>query len=431
MKDIFVFSISSFDNFQVPGARKVNINDTSEFQYTFWAPREGGRKLLYATPRRFSDVALDLLYISLMVYYVDKKVCRSEQADAWTRDFELYIPVKNIEKWESCNQLLAAALNFLTGDHWVLHFRSWLPLTSDESKYSKGRYWFRRSVRKIDTDTFCMLSGGLDSFIGAINLLKNGRKPIFVSHYGGGKGVKGFQDSVVNLLSSQYKLDSKRFYRFYAAAQDGKEESTRSRSLMFFAHAIVIASGMNHHVDLYIPENGVISLNIPLTVMRLGSLSTRTTHPYFMGLLQNLVHGIGLDITLINPFQFLTKGEMIKKCLDVEFLNKHYHHTMSCSHPDQGRWSGQQVGHCGECLPCTIRRASIKAAGLEDASFYRHNYDTLEGKKLLKSYRLGIMTPKDSYAAIQMSGPLNDHYDEYADLYDRGLNELKNFIDSL
>ena len=157
MKEIFVFSISSFDNFQVPGARKVNINDTSEFQYTFWAPREGGRKLLYATPRRFSDVALDLLYISLMVYYVDKKVCRSEQADAWTRDFELYIPVKNIEKWESCNQLLAAALNFLTGDHWVLHFRSWLPLTSDESKYLKGRYCFRRSVRKIDTDPFCML----------------------------------------------------------------------------------------------------------------------------------------------------------------------------------------------------------------------------------------------------------------------------------
>lgn len=431
MKEIFVFSVSSFDNFQVPGARKVNINDTSEFHYTFWAPREGGRKLMYATPRRFSDVALDLLYISLMVYYVDKKVSRSEQADVWTRDFELYIPVKNIEKWEGCGQLLAETLTFLTGDHWVLHFRSWTHLTSDENKYFKGRHRYRRSVRKIDTDAFCMLSGGLDSFIGAINLLTEGKEPIFISHYGGGKGVKGFQDGVVNLLCSQYKLDSKRFYRFYAAALGGIEESTRSRSLMFFAHAIVIASGMNHHVDLYILENGVISLNIPLTVMRVGSLSTRTTHPYFMGLLQALIRGIGLDITLINPFQFFTKGEMMKNCLDVEFLNKHFHKTMSCSHPDQGRWSGLQVGHCGECLPCTIRRAAIKAAELEDKSFYRHNYDTPEGKKLLKSYRLGIMTQKDSYAAIQMSGPICNHYNEYADLYERGMEELKDFIDSL
>ena len=64
---------------------------------------------------------------------------------------------------------------------------------------------------------------------------------------------------------------------------------------MFFAHVIAIASGMGHHVDLYVPENGVISLNIPLTVMRLGSLSTRTTHPYFMGLMQNLLYGLGLD----------------------------------------------------------------------------------------------------------------------------------------
>ena len=39
-----------------------------------------------------------------------------------------------------------------------------------------------------------MLSGGLDSFIGAINLLKDGKSPIFVSHYGGGKGVKIYQD---------------------------------------------------------------------------------------------------------------------------------------------------------------------------------------------------------------------------------------------
>lgn len=432
MKTSFVFTLSEYDDFRVDGSTTVNINDASEFQYTFWNPTTGLRKKqLYITPKRFTDEALDLFYISLMVYCVDKRVSREVQEDAWTRNLELYIPVMQLEKWDSCKDTLTKALSFLTGDHWTLHFRSRVGLTADEDSYRKGRWHFRRSTRRIDTDTFCMLSGGLDSFIGAINLLSDGKKPMFVSHYGGGKGVKNYQDRVVRSLATKYGVDLKRFFRFYAASSNGVEDSTRSRSLMFFAHAFVLASGMGHHVDLYIPENGVISLNIPLTVMRLGSLSTRTTHPFFMGLLQKLLIDLGLDITLFNPFQMLTKGEMMKQCKDKDYLNGHYQYTLSCSHPDQGRWTGEDAGHCGECLPCTIRRAAIKAAGLVDASTYRHNYDTDKGIEALKSYKLGLATPKDSYAAIQMSGPITERKEEYVKLYEKGIKELKSFIDSL
>lgn len=432
MKTSFVFTLLKDDSFKVDGAKRVNINDASDFQYTFWNPTDDiGRKHIYATRHRFTDEALDMLYISLMVFCVDRSVSREEQDDAWTRDLELYIPVKAFDKWEQCKPKLTKMLNFLTGDHWTLHFRRRAVLTDDEYRYIKGRNRYRNSIKRIDTDIFCMLSGGLDSFIGAINLLKEGKNPIFVSHYGGGKGVKLYQDKVVNSLKNKYNVDTTSFYRFYAASQNGIEDSTRSRSLMFFAHAIAIASGIGHHVNLLIPENGVISLNIPLTVMRLGSLSTRTTHPYFMKLLQELLIELGLDITLINPFQMLTKGEMMKECKDKEFLNSHYQYTLSCSHPDQGRWTGEAVGHCGECLPCTIRRAAIKAAGLNDISTYRHNYDTITGNESLKSYKLGLSTPKDSYAAIQMSGPITDRLEEYVRLYINGLEELKNFIDSL
>lgn len=429
MRNRFVFTLSDKDSYRIANSATVNINDSSFFRYTFWKPRVGGKKQTYITPYRFSNDALDLFYISLMIFYADRKVKRKDQSDAWTRYFELYIPVKDEVKWEACKKILTDALNFLTGDHWILHFRSWTPLTDEEYNYRKGRHRYRRSVKKIDTDVFCMLSGGLDSFIGAINLLKDGKNPLFISHYGGGKGVKIYQDNVVSSLSTYYNVKQKCFFRFYAAVQDGKEDTTRSRSLMFFAHAIAVASGMNHHVDLYIPENGVISLNIPLTVMRLGSLSTRTTHPYFMDLLQQLITKLGLDITLINPFQFLTKGEMMTTCLDQDFLNGHYHNTLSCSHPDQGRWSGDEAGHCGECLPCTIRRAAIKAAHLEDTSCYRHNYDTPTGKEVLQSYKLGLSIPKDSMAAIQMSGPIVNNQQDYANLYERGIKELKDFID--
>lgn len=432
MKESFVFTLSECDSFQVNGARRVNINDSTAFQYTFWNPTNSlGKKQMYVTPQYFTDEAIDLLYISLVVFCVDRSVSRKKQEDAWTRNLELYIPVKAYEKWEYCKSILINALNFLTGDHWTIHFRKRATLTEDEEKYRKGWWRFRRSVRRIDTDVFCMLSGGLDSFIGAINLLKNEKNPIFVSHYGGGKGVKKYQDRVVNLLNTKYAVGPKRFFRFYAASQNGVEDTTRSRSFMFFAHAIAIASGIGHHVDLYVPENGVISLNIPLTVMRLGSLSTRTTHPYFMGMIQSLLTGLDIDISLVNPFQMQTKGEMMKTCKDLDFLNAHYQDTLSCSHPDQGRWTGEAVGHCGECLPCTIRKAAIKAAGLDDATTYRHHYETETGSESLCSYKLGLATPKDSHTAIQMSGPITEHIDDYISLYERGINEFENLINSL
>lgn len=35
-------------------------------------------------------------------------------------------------------------------------------------------------------------------------------------------------------------------------------------------------------IDLFVPENGFISINPPLTSRRLGSHSTHTTHPQFI-----------------------------------------------------------------------------------------------------------------------------------------------------
>ena len=79
MKESFVFTLSEHDSFQVDGSRRVNINDSSAFQYTFWNPNAGlGKKQMYVTPLGFTDEALDLLYISLMVFCVDRSVSRKK-----------------------------------------------------------------------------------------------------------------------------------------------------------------------------------------------------------------------------------------------------------------------------------------------------------------------------------------------------------------
>ena len=71
-------------------------------------------------------------------------------------------------------------------------------------------------------------------------------------------------------------------------------------------------------------------------------------------------------------------------------------------------------------------------AGLKDESFYRDpNYKDIEAETNLRSYKLGLTRKKNPLFAIQESGPITHHRKGFADLYQRGLAELKDFIDTL
>lgn len=414
-EDLFLIENSNF---------QVNLHIKTDYHYTFY----NLKKRLYQFPEFFSKEALDLFYISLMVYYADRKVLRKNTFDAWTRSFKIYMPVLELEKWNENKTLLEEILSFLSGDLWQFEFRQ-RDYNELEKHFSKGN---ERTKKKISPKAFCMLSGGLDSFIGAIDLLNDEKNIAFVGHYGGGKGVKQYQDKLKVILKSEFQLDDNQFFNFYATPLKGVEDSTRTRSFMFFAHAIILASGMNNNANLYIPENGLISLNIPLTNSRLGTSSTRTTHPYYMKKLQKLLDNLGITVILKNPYQFFTKGEMIENCKSPEFLKINIRNTMSCSSPDQGRFKKEsKPSHCGTCLPCVIRRASIKKAYDTDASNYRDiDFKTPQAIKELNSYKIGLLGFKNNNSKfkIQETGPIDSNFIEFANLYKRGMDELASVI---
>ena len=410
----------------------VDLFSKEQYHYTFW---DKNKRKLYQGGN-FSKSAIDLLYISLMVYYADRRVIRHKENDAWTRNIKLYIPVLELDKWNNNKALLERMLSFLSGDLWAFEFRK-RELNFKEERAIKG---INRKKKNHQPKAICMLSGGLDSFIGAIDILSKEKDIWFVGHYGGGKGVIQYQKKVNEKLIAQYKLASEQFYNFYAApVKPNKyvlmEDTTRTRSFMFFAHAIILGSVTKEDITLYVPENGLISLNIPLTNTRLGSSSTRTTHPYYMDLLQKLLINIGLKIKLYNPYQFKTKGEMIANCKDPGFLKANISQTMSCSHPDLGRYEGDaRPSHCGNCLPCIIRRAAIEFAYKTDNSNYRDkNFQKKEASDNLRSFKLGITdfinSKIDTALSIQISGPIVDNIDNYCGVYKRGMNEMKSILD--
>lgn len=426
----FIFKLNTDEAFTVDSAVEVDLTSKADYNHTFF----NLLRPLYRMPSFFQNEALDLWYISLMVYYVDRKVLRSGTFDNWTRDVKLYIPVLEVDKWNQNKDLLVEMISYLSGDIWDFEFRK-RELNEKETKIS-GNIAQRYISSKYTPDCFCMLSGGLDSFIGAIDLLKENKNIAFIGHYGGGKGVKPFQDKVAFLLKEKFGLKEEQFFNFNATPIGGIEDTTRTRSFMFFMHAIILASCMNKEVDLYIPENGLISLNIPLTNSRLGSNSTRTTHPYYLKMFQKLLVKLGVKIKLKNPYQFLTKGEMLSNCKELDFIKEHYKETMSCSHPDQVRWvkGSFKPKHCGTCLPCTIRRASVLKAFENDATEYRDlDYVNRKASIELRSYKIGLLDYTDDNNkgfTIQISGNIDEQIDEYEDLYRRGMEELATFINT-
>lgn len=421
-----VYKFTLDDDYPIPeGGIVCNMKD---LRFTFWKnPR------LRLLPNYMNPKSIDLLMLSLAVYGADRFFLRKNAVDGWKRKIHIHLSVLDINTMNEKKELLQDILNFLSGDEWELSFR--------ERDFTREENYYRDKIvnsknTKISAKTICMFSGGLDSFIGAIALLEEVKEyVIFVSLYGGGKGVRKYQKLLQGELMKEYGISDNNFFSFYVAPHGGVENTMRTRSLMFFCHAIALATCFEGEINLIVPENGYISLNIPLTYSRIGTSSTRTTHPLYMSLLQKLLHDMGFSIRIKNPYQFKTKGEMLIECKNQDILVKNVPQTMSCSHPDYlGRRRGEsETPHCGTCLPCIIRRAAIKRAGIDDSTRY-YDPDFTSGdtaRTNLNSYLLGLKKydEEKAFLTIQMSGPLTNNIEQYESIYNRGIMEIRGLLD--
>lgn len=302
-------------------------------------------------------VAWDLLAIALSVIAADGATRRKNSSDGWTRQFELKITLYDSEAWSSCMDLLSSALAFLTTDQWQIEFcgggELCIPLMQEQLFYPKA-------------DAVILLSGGLDSLIGAIDFVEKGKKLFPVSQIVRGDAEKQRRfTEIIGTGTEHLQLN-----HGLSISRSSKEVTQRSRSFLFIAYAVLAATSTERYqhgerVPIYICENGFIAINPPLTNARIGSLSTRTTNPEFLGRMQDIFDAVGLRLTIINPYLERTKGEMLQECLNQEILYSQAFKSTSC-----GRFQRFKYQHCGRCLPCQIRRAAFIKWGCSDATEY-------------------------------------------------------------
>lgn len=369
-----------------------------------------------------SNLVWDFVTIALSVAAADLSCERKYSEDGWTRQIELKVYLCQPQLWSLQSQLLEKAFRFLTGDIWKFEFVG-SGITAPSS------------IIPLQTDADCisLLSGGMDSLIGAIELIADGLKPCFVSQEAKGDVEK--QEDFTTLLAPMQQ----HFRWKNPISQNArKEPSTRGRSIVFLGYALLAATTLNkwktETVDIYVPENGFISLNIALNSGRLGSLSTKTTHPIFLGLIQEIWNNVGINAKLISPYQFKTKGEMLLECKDQKLVQSLVCGTTSC-----GKFLRYGRKHCGRCVPCMVRRAAFFKAGVKDLTPYVHDNLAEEGAvKTSGANDIGAVASaylkyKNKGIERIIGGALSfstvENRNMYAGVVERGLKELGEFLE--
>lgn len=319
------------------------------------------------------QVAIDLYRICAAAYCADLRIARGSGYDGWTRNIVLHVPVADLQAWAPHVETLAELLRFLSGDRWDINLR--------EQDVGAPAVRKKRNDDRVPTDepkldAVCLFSGGLDSFVGAADAAAGGLNVLLVSHVPEGisRWITPAQNGLRSGLARAYPelrvehlpitLNPPR-----VSGNMRREPSQRARSCLFLALGTIAAAAMGGGTPLIVPENGFISLNLPLTPGRLGSLSTRTTHPYVVHLYRKLLRGVGINVPLELPFMFATKGEMLQQARDAEVVHDLARQSNSCANPNPRKAAPE--AHCGYCVPCIIRRAALSVIGLDERNDYR------------------------------------------------------------
>lgn len=201
----------------------------------------------------------DFLTIALAIIAADSFILREQfAADGFSRHIELEIAVGNASPWQQISEKIESAVNFLTGDNWLISIRS-----GGKHSPSRGDQLGLRNFTELRrADSVCLFSGGLDSFVGVTDLAID-RHPVLVSRSSTGDQL--YQEKLALLFPDLPRFsvnDSP------VSPENNHEISTRARSILFLALGGIVCSALARLkggvIPLIIPENGFIALNPPL-----------------------------------------------------------------------------------------------------------------------------------------------------------------------
>jgi len=414
---------------------------------------------LYTYTKETSSIAFEFYLFSVFVYNIDKLIPRKKLSlDGWSREIEFEYPVNNLQAWNSSNQKIIEMLSFLTGDIWNVNF-----IQGDSNSFYNPPKEVSNS--KFIPEKICLFSGGLDSLVGSYELLNNQKKTLLVSHYDAAmSSPNNDQKKIIQQLETKFDINKDfDWVNNRVGAKKGSskklETTFRSRSILFIGMASYLAHTLTPNESFYIPENGTISLNIPLSPSRRSSCSTKTTHPHFLSLVNGIFNNLNILTKVENPHDLDTKGEMLVPFANDIFFKGLVELSNSCGKGGHTVWwfkiyhnkhfsaniDTSETHHCGKCMPCIYRRAAMHKVGWDSEKFYGDNFFDVAhwswlNEKHHKRYKdvktlFNFLSLKKNEKEIKRELLINgtlpfNKLDDYSDVVVRTIDEIKDWLNS-
>jgi 7-cyano-7-deazaguanine synthase in queuosine biosynthesis len=138
-----------------------------------------------------TSLVRDLLDIGAITYMAD---IHTERAHHLERKLGILMPVRHPDIWQNVKDKLEQTVSFLGGDSVSFTFTK---------KADRLQPIDAFSVSSDEKRCVSLFSGGLDSTAGAIWLLNNGFKPIFISQYANAK-LAGYQKKLLERIEKKF-----------------------------------------------------------------------------------------------------------------------------------------------------------------------------------------------------------------------------------
>jgi 7-cyano-7-deazaguanine synthase in queuosine biosynthesis len=336
------------------GIRPVGFDFYLNLEEHIYTAREQFRE----TFGTLNSLESDLLQIGSAIFAIDRGIARGERED-FARRFEVSLPVVNVAKLQPLLPTIEKVLRTLSDDSWRLSLRQQVGMPEETEHFanSEGRT--------------LLFSGGLDSLAAAVEF--GGSSDLhLVSHVTRNQETRNTQKKLVGLLKTAgFDLPH---HQFFVSSKDAQnfdhdvEGSQRTRSFLFLILGALVARRCGHHQLLMMAENGQLAIHLPLSQARIGAFSTHTAHPDVLVTMQQfLQEALCMPFKIINPYVYRTKGEVISvvwtKLQNAIFVSN------SCW--KNARLTGN-ANHCGECIPCYVRRIAIETHGTDQTAYARN-----------------------------------------------------------
>jgi hypothetical protein len=314
--------------------------------------------------RDFGDVSsleLDLLNLASAVFAADRGTARGERED-YSREIELTVPVVNAARLLPLVPQVEAILRFLSDDVWTVRMpqKAGEPEDQLHGPEPQGRT--------------LLFSGGLDSFAAAVEFGRGAAPLQLVSHRTRNQITDTAQrELVAQLASGGFNVQH---HQYFVSSTDAgpapfdhdAENSQRTRSFMFLVLGGLVARRTGGLDIMYLAENGQMAIHLPLTPARLGAFSTHTAHPTVVAEMERFLReALQAPIRIENPYLYRTKREVAEVVTNA--LPAAVAETTSC-------WRNARlpvgITHCGDCVPCQIRRIALEFTGADPTRYARN-----------------------------------------------------------